>query len=265
MELVGHSANVTCVAFTNTLQNKILTASSDKSIRLWDIMTGRQLWKIKEFENAVTCMAVHPKDESFVAAGSKGNVILFDVLSGAVKGRSKCLSGDYGGPKMLSYAAKGTRILLAHGTNLWPGRAPGHVAVYSAANMKNLGIPLAFSLDRNVYEFSADGNSCLIWKHCPNLDTFRDLYTEQWEVWDISISKHDESDYFDATDPVTSAFVERVDMSFYEARKSGPVDYRPRDTVSYKLYHKTKSGKTLRRFFISNGVGFECFNPSISH
>ena len=254
--LKGHTAKVVCVHFTNKSKNLVLTASADKSIRLWHLVTGRQLWKIKEFSHEIKCLAVHPEDDSFCAADHEGNVILFDVLTGAVKGVSKCLNGQYSSPAMMVYAAKGTRILLHVKTSIWPGIAPAHVAVYDAVNFRNLGIPLAFSIDRNIREFSADGNSCLIWKHTNNLDTFRDLFTLQWEVWDISILKDEESDYF--TDPPVNLYTEQVGMDFYENRKSGPVDYRPRDQISYKIFHVSSQGKRLRRFFVPEGVSVIC-------
>lgn len=77
LTLSGHAGQVNAVAFSPD-GSRLLSASHDGSIRVWDAHTGQQLqafdWKV----GPVTALAVAP-DGLTCAAGGKGTIVIWDV------------------------------------------------------------------------------------------------------------------------------------------------------------------------------------------
>lgn len=78
--LKGHSGGVTSVLISETT-HFVLTASQDKSIVMWDTITGEKLRAFEGHEAFVSCMSL-TEDESVLATGSwDRQAILWDVNS----------------------------------------------------------------------------------------------------------------------------------------------------------------------------------------
>jgi WD40 repeat protein len=81
-ELVGHTDAVNCVCLSND-GTKLASASHDKSVRLWDMDSRRQLIALDEHKQMVVSVKFTKKDDRLLS-GSSGAIILWDVATGNV-------------------------------------------------------------------------------------------------------------------------------------------------------------------------------------
>jgi hypothetical protein len=229
----------------------------DCSIRVWDLNTGRQVYGLRLHTTGITQLDVAPDDATFCSADKSGILMLFDTATGHRLAKNRTIRGQYGGdPYRLNYTADGAKIITASGTSLWPGIPPGHICVFRAADLKMLGVPLGYSLDRQVHAITPDGSKALLSHFGDNWHTFFDLGCNKWEVWDITIPEGQEHDLNDESDPITNIVSEACDPAFYERAQGGPVTYvNNEDSLDQpcKIWWITASGKRLRRHFIPRG------------
>jgi serine/threonine protein kinase len=85
----GHLDWVQGVAFAPDAQ-RVLTASLDGSLRLWDVVSGRELRRFTRHAGAVTGVAFSPNGRYAVSAGADRTVRIWDVDSGW---EVRCLTG----------------------------------------------------------------------------------------------------------------------------------------------------------------------------
>src|SRR3954447_18088481 len=76
--LAGHGAGVNAAAFSPDGQ-RAATASDDRSVRLWDLKTEKQLATITGHAGAVASVAFSPDGQKLVTASTDGTARIWDV------------------------------------------------------------------------------------------------------------------------------------------------------------------------------------------
>jgi len=79
----GHSAAVTSGAFSPD-SSKILTASLDGTLRLWESASGREMLSLNGHKGAVLSVAFMPDNKRAISGSIDGTAILWDVVTGQI-------------------------------------------------------------------------------------------------------------------------------------------------------------------------------------
>ena len=163
----GHSGRVNAVAVSEDGRTAI-TASDDKSLKLWDLLTGLEIRTFPQEEGhaaAVAFVAFAPGSRTAVSAGDDGQLILWDVATGRAGDRWDArvkkawvvaLSPD--GRTLLSGGeAEGSRT--ATGAELWDisGDGPTHVRTLVGHGGAVAGAAFSPRDGRTVLTASHDG------------------------------------------------------------------------------------------------------------
>jgi hypothetical protein len=77
--LKGHTGTVNCVSFSPD-GKMLVSGSKDKTIKLWDVATGKELATLKGHTSSVNCVVFSP-DGKTVASGSDQTIKLWDVAT----------------------------------------------------------------------------------------------------------------------------------------------------------------------------------------
>ena len=78
--LEDHTESVNCVAVT-TNGEKAVSASSDKTIKIWDIENGEVLQTLHEHEDEVNCVTLNPSGDLVVSASDDGTLKIWKFLT----------------------------------------------------------------------------------------------------------------------------------------------------------------------------------------
>lgn len=75
----GHASSVLAAAFFKD-GRRVVTSSSDKTLRIWDVQTGASVGApFKGHKGWVRSVAISPNDRSIASGGEDKNIILWDV------------------------------------------------------------------------------------------------------------------------------------------------------------------------------------------
>ena len=80
LHLDGHRGAVVSVSFSPS-GDKILTASSDRTVRIWDKNSKREISRIT-ISNEVYCASYSPDGKYIVATSYDGKILIFDANTG---------------------------------------------------------------------------------------------------------------------------------------------------------------------------------------
>ena len=112
-----HDAGVAQAAFDRS-GKRIVTASYDKTARIWDVATGRQIAMLKGHHGAVERAGFSPDGRLVVTAARDGTARIWDAVSGA----QRTVLGPIGDYPTAVFDSKGDRVLTAGGhtqATLW--------------------------------------------------------------------------------------------------------------------------------------------------
>lgn len=106
--LVGHEGSVFSAAFS-PIGNRVVTAGSDRLIRIWDAGTQALLSTLRGHEDFVRCVEFSPDGNRLLSAGDDGLVRVWDMISGEID-RTLPASGSI---RSATFSPDGRRILTA--------------------------------------------------------------------------------------------------------------------------------------------------------
>jgi WD40 repeat protein len=142
--LSGHAGAVNSAAFSPD-GTRIVTASADKTARIWDAATGKQLAVLRGHQGAVNSAAFSPDGKHIVTASADKTVRIWDAETG------KELMVLHGGAQMSSaaFSPDSSRIVTAS----WDGTA----RIWDAATGEQLTVLRGHTLTVWSAAFSPDG------------------------------------------------------------------------------------------------------------
>jgi len=140
----GHAQSVYQVAFSPDGQ-RLASASNDRTFRTWDVATGTQQSIIKGTSD-VMAIAYSPDGSLLAVAEKSGQIILYGLRMGTIRGRIHCDDGTLLG---LAFSPDGTVIAAAG--------ASGVIHIWDAVTRQELMALSGHDHQINDLEFSQDG------------------------------------------------------------------------------------------------------------
>jgi mono/diheme cytochrome c family protein len=106
-DFTGHTAPIRAIAVS--ADGKLaVSGSEDRTLRLWDVQTGRELRRFEGHRAAVTAVAFSPDGRRIVSGSADRTLRLWDVESGRER---RVLSGHTDAISAVAFAPDGRRIL----------------------------------------------------------------------------------------------------------------------------------------------------------
>ena len=82
MTLAGHTETVLGASFVD--DSTALTCAQDKTLRIWDLVSGKCKFILQPDGNPLLCSAAHPKGRIAAVGSSEGNILFIDARKGTV-------------------------------------------------------------------------------------------------------------------------------------------------------------------------------------
>jgi len=160
--LAGHEAEVTSLVFLPA-SSVIASASTDKTIRLWDAGKGTLVKTLPPLSDQVNALAISPDGGTLAAGTADNKVELFKLNTGGSEER-RTLKGHTGEIFTLAFSRDGALLATAgqdQTVRLWDARTGSEVRTLASASGEING--LAFSNDSHFLVLANEDGSMTVW------------------------------------------------------------------------------------------------------
>ncbi|MTI21009.1 CHAT domain-containing protein [Fulvivirga sp. RKSG066] len=160
----GHNASIKAVAFTKD-GKYLLTGSRDKTVKLWEIASGRELRTYYGHESTINDIAISPDGKTFLTSSADKTARLWSIETGEqlqiFEGHKELLTA-------VDYHPRGKQVITAGYDNnaiLWDVETAEQLATFKVNPDKGLGygVDVVFSPDGKKVVFGNDNKSATIY------------------------------------------------------------------------------------------------------
>jgi hypothetical protein len=163
--LSGHHAALVSAAYSPD-GTRIVTASSDKTARIWDARTGAQLAILSGHGGRVYCAAYSPDGMRIVTASYDNTARIWDARSGR---QLAVFAGHSSYVRSAAYSPDGAHIITAsgdHTARIWDARGGTQLTVFSSR--PNLVMSAVYSPDGTQVVTALGDGTARIWEARPH-------------------------------------------------------------------------------------------------
>ena len=107
--LTGHSSFINCLVFSPDGQT-LISGSADKTIKFWDLATGKEIRTIKDHDSFINFLAIAPDGQTLFSASADKTIKLWNPTTGK---EIRTLKGHSGYVNYLAVTPDGQRLVSA--------------------------------------------------------------------------------------------------------------------------------------------------------